>query len=107
MIVMKFTIELDIGLSYLLRSALPLASDRSRDKTHRRGRSSDRTATAGAALTISGFCRVDRERFAQIGSSSRRAASALSIASTIRRRFLLAMTTSRRDVRAASAGRLD
>ena len=31
MIVMKFTIELDTGLSYLLQSALPLASDRSRD----------------------------------------------------------------------------
>src|SRR5919106_2107240 len=32
MIAMKFTIELDIGLSYLLQSALPLASDRSRDE---------------------------------------------------------------------------
>ena len=31
MIVMTFTIELDIGLFYLLQSALPLASDRSRD----------------------------------------------------------------------------
>jgi hypothetical protein len=39
MIVMTFTIELDIPLSYLLQPALPLASDRSRDNTHRRGRS--------------------------------------------------------------------
>src|SRR5215217_553117 len=37
--VMTFTIELDTGLSYLPQSALPLASDRSRDNTHRRGRS--------------------------------------------------------------------
>jgi hypothetical protein len=36
--VMTFTIELDIGLSYLLQAGLPLASDRSRDNTHRRGR---------------------------------------------------------------------
>ena len=36
MIVMTFTIEFDIPLSYLLQ---PLASDRSRDHTHRRGRS--------------------------------------------------------------------
>jgi hypothetical protein len=34
MIVMTFTIEFDIPLSYLLQ---PLASDRSRDNTHRRG----------------------------------------------------------------------
>jgi hypothetical protein len=39
MIVMTFTVELDIGLSYLLQSAAPLAGDRSRDDTHRRGRS--------------------------------------------------------------------
>jgi len=32
MIVMTFTIELDIGLSYLLQSALPPAGDRSRDE---------------------------------------------------------------------------
>ena len=32
MIVMTFTIELEIGLSFLLQSALPLASDRSRDE---------------------------------------------------------------------------
>ena len=32
MIVMTFTIELDIGLSCLLQAALPLASDRSRDE---------------------------------------------------------------------------
>jgi len=31
MIAMKFTIELDIGLSFLLQAALP-ASDRSRDE---------------------------------------------------------------------------
>jgi hypothetical protein len=39
MIVMRFTIELDIGLSYVLQFAPPPASDRSRDETHRRGRS--------------------------------------------------------------------
>jgi hypothetical protein len=39
MIVMTFTIELDTGLSHLLQSALPLANDRSRDHTHRRGQS--------------------------------------------------------------------
>jgi hypothetical protein len=37
MIAMKFTIELDIGLSYLLQAALPqLVTDRE-TKTHRRG----------------------------------------------------------------------
>lgn len=39
MIVMTFTIELESGLSFVLQSALPLASDRSPDETHRRGRS--------------------------------------------------------------------
>jgi hypothetical protein len=39
MITTTFTIELDIGLSYLLRSALPLASDRSRDENSSSGRS--------------------------------------------------------------------
>jgi hypothetical protein len=39
MIAMKFTIELDIGLSFLLRAALPqLVTDRE-TKTHRHGRS--------------------------------------------------------------------
>ena len=39
MIAMKFTIELDIGLSFLLQAALPqLVTDREK-KTHRRGRS--------------------------------------------------------------------
>jgi hypothetical protein len=39
MIAMKFTIELDIGLSVLLQAALPqLVTDRE-TKTHRRGRS--------------------------------------------------------------------
>ena len=39
MIAMKFTIELDIGLSFLLQAALPqLVTDRE-TKTHRRGRS--------------------------------------------------------------------
>jgi hypothetical protein len=38
MIAMTFTLELDTGLSYLLLSALPLARNRSRDNTHRRGR---------------------------------------------------------------------
>ena len=39
MIAMKFTIELDIGLSVLLHAALPqLVTDRE-TKTHRRGRS--------------------------------------------------------------------
>ena len=39
MIAMKFTIELDIGLSLLLQAALPqLVTDRE-TKTHRRGRS--------------------------------------------------------------------
>jgi hypothetical protein len=47
---MKFTIELDIGLSFLLQSALPLANDRSRDNTHRRGRSMRSTALASAEL---------------------------------------------------------
>jgi hypothetical protein len=38
MIAMKFTIELDIALSFLLRAALPqLVTDRE-TKTHRRGR---------------------------------------------------------------------
>jgi hypothetical protein len=38
MIAMKFTIELDIGLSFLLQAALPqLVTDRV-TKTHRRGR---------------------------------------------------------------------
>jgi len=38
MIAMKFTIELDIGLSFLLQAALPqLVTDRE-TKTHRRGR---------------------------------------------------------------------
>lgn len=50
MIAMKFTIELDIGLSFLLQAALPqLVTDRE-TKTHRRGQSSDRTAIANAAL---------------------------------------------------------
>jgi hypothetical protein len=39
MIAVKFTIELDIGLSFLLQAALPrLVTDRE-TKTHRRGRS--------------------------------------------------------------------
>jgi len=39
MIAMKFTIELDIGLSFLPQAALPqLVTDRE-TKTHRRGRS--------------------------------------------------------------------
>jgi len=39
MIAMKFTIELDIGLSFLLQAGLPqLVTDRE-TKTHRRGRS--------------------------------------------------------------------
>jgi hypothetical protein len=39
MIAMKFTIELDIGLSVLLQAALPqLVTDRE-TKTHRRGQS--------------------------------------------------------------------
>src|SRR2546421_3735451 len=39
MIAMKFTIELDIGLSFFLQAALPqLVTDRA-TKTHRRGRS--------------------------------------------------------------------
>jgi hypothetical protein len=39
MIALKFTIELDIGLSFLLQAALPqLVTDRE-TKTHRRGRS--------------------------------------------------------------------
>jgi hypothetical protein len=39
MIAMKFTIELDIGLSFLLQAALPqLVTDRE-TKTHRRGQS--------------------------------------------------------------------
>ena len=39
MIAMKFTIELDIGLSFLVQAALPqLVTDRE-TKTHRRGRS--------------------------------------------------------------------
>jgi hypothetical protein len=38
MIAMKFTIELDIGLSFLLRAAPQLVTDRE-TKTHRRGRS--------------------------------------------------------------------
>jgi hypothetical protein len=51
MIAMKFTIELDIGLSFLLQAALPqLVTDRE-TKTHRRARS-DRTAIADAALKI-------------------------------------------------------
>jgi hypothetical protein len=37
MIVTTFTIELDIGLTYLCSLALPLASDRRETKTHRRG----------------------------------------------------------------------
>src|SRR2546421_9776822 len=38
MIAMKFTIELDVGLSFLLQAALPqLVTDRE-TKTHRRGR---------------------------------------------------------------------
>ncbi len=32
MIAMKFTVELDIGLSFLLQAALPQPSDRSRDE---------------------------------------------------------------------------
>jgi hypothetical protein len=50
MIAMKFTIELDIGLSFLLQAALPQLVTNRETKTHRRGRSSDRTATADAAL---------------------------------------------------------
>jgi hypothetical protein len=39
MIAMKFTVELDSGLSFLLQAALPqLVTDRE-TKTHRRGRS--------------------------------------------------------------------
>ena len=50
MIAMKFTIELDIGLSFLLQAALPqLVTDRE-TKTHRRGRSKRSYAIADAAL---------------------------------------------------------
>jgi hypothetical protein len=38
MTVMTFTIELEIGLSFLLQAALPLVTDRE-TRTHRRGRS--------------------------------------------------------------------
>jgi hypothetical protein len=50
MIVMKFTIELDIGPPFLLQFAAPLAGDRSsRRELIVVGRLSDRTATVGAA----------------------------------------------------------
>ena len=50
MIVMTFTIELDIGLSYPLQSALPqLVTDRETTRIFVGG-PSDRTATADAAL---------------------------------------------------------
>jgi hypothetical protein len=49
-IAMKFTIERDIGLSFLLQAALTrLVTDRE-TKTHRRGGPSDRMAMADAAL---------------------------------------------------------
>jgi hypothetical protein len=49
MIAMKLTIELDIGLPFLLRAALPqLVTDRE-TKTHRRGRSKRSYGHAGAA----------------------------------------------------------
>jgi len=48
MIAMKFTIELDIGLSFLLQAALPqLVTDRE-TKTHRRGRSKRSYGHCGA-----------------------------------------------------------
>jgi hypothetical protein len=50
MITMTFTIELDIGLSVLLQAAQPLLLTDRETKTHRRGRSGDRTAFADAAL---------------------------------------------------------
>jgi hypothetical protein len=50
MIATKFTIELDIGLSFLLQAALPqLVTDRE-TKTHRHGQSSDRMTIADTAL---------------------------------------------------------
>jgi hypothetical protein len=50
MIAMKFTIELDIGLSFLLQAALPrLVTDRETTLIVVGG-PSDRTAIAGAAL---------------------------------------------------------
>jgi hypothetical protein len=50
MIAMKFTIELDIGLSFLLQAALPqLVTDRE-TKLIVVGGPSDRTAIADAAL---------------------------------------------------------
>jgi hypothetical protein len=49
---MKFNIELDIGLPFLVQAALPqLITDRE-TKTHRRARPSDRTAVVDAALKI-------------------------------------------------------
>jgi hypothetical protein len=52
MIAMKFTIELDIGLSVLLQAALPqLVTDRE-TKLIVVGGPSDRTAIADAALKI-------------------------------------------------------
>jgi hypothetical protein len=50
MIVMKFTIELEIGLSYLLQSALPLLVTDRETTLIVVGGPSDRTAIAGAAL---------------------------------------------------------
>ena len=53
MIAMKFTIELDIGLSFLVQAALPPASDRSRDEDSSSfAVQADRTAIADAALKI-------------------------------------------------------
>jgi hypothetical protein len=50
MIVMTFTIELDTGLSYLVQSALPLASTDRETTLIFVGGPSDRTAIAGPAL---------------------------------------------------------
>jgi hypothetical protein len=68
MIAVEFTIELDIGLSFLLQAALPqLVTDRE-TKTHRRGRSSNRTAIADTAPRPSRQAIDDRVRRLGFGS---------------------------------------
>lgn len=50
MTAMKFTVELGIGLSFLVQAALPPLVTNRETKSHRRGGSSDRAAIADAAL---------------------------------------------------------
>ena len=68
MIAMQFTSEFDIGLCFLLQTALPqLVTDRE-TKTHRRGRSRNRTASADAAPRPSRTAIDERVRRLGFGS---------------------------------------